>query len=245
MSKLSVIYFSVTMLFLSVPLAGSGVSTPAPATDWECRLFRAYLDKDMSTWLSLILAAERSLQPSGNKEEMFRLTLALYGYTAYLTGERDKALARVYLNKLESYIARLKTMKYTPSRVAALEIGVIAFRMSLDPASAVTEGPKLLRKINRAAEAYPGCPYILTEKGNADFHRPAVWGGSFKKAAGHYRRAVDLFRKAGGDNTCSWFYLNTLVQLRKAAAKAGMEAEKQHAGSLIRELVPSWQIRAD
>jgi len=236
--KIRFLFIRLTAILLFTQTVRAGEIPAAGQSEWDCKLFRAYLDKDMPAWLSLVLSAERH---AASREEVFRLTLAFYGYTAYLSGKNDKATARVYLKKLESYIVKLKSMQYIPSRVEAMEIGVIAFKMSLDPASAIREGPKLLKKINRAAGTYPDCPYLLTERGNADFHRPAVWGGSYKKATAHYRRAVEIFRNTSKDNECNWFYLNTLIQLHRAAKLAGMKKEQEEAEKLIRELAPGWK----
>ncbi len=195
---------------------------------FRCELYEAYKNHQMDRWKKAILAAEAKLTPSSTESDVFEVTLAMYGYTGYLTGQKRHAEAKVYLAKLKNYTTRLENSGYKPSRVLAMKAAAKAYKLSMNRALAVTEGPGLLRLINKAHSSDPQCAYALVEKGNASYYTPAAWGGSYSDAVKNYQKAKAALEKDPAGLECDWYYLFTLTMLSQAYLKSGMVNEYQN-----------------
>ncbi len=96
---------------------------------------------------------------------------------------------------------------------------MLGFRMGLNPARAVTLGPKALKQLETAMTAGKNSAVTWIEKANSEAHMPAFAGGSKEKAAASFREAIRLFETGAGPSECSWRYLNTMVLLGQLLEK--------------------------
>jgi len=114
--------------------------------------------------------------------------------------------------------------------------------MALNPARAITLGPRALKQLQAAMEVGSGSASVWIEKANSESHMPAFAGGSKEKAAASFREAIRLFETDTRLSACNWRYLNTMVLLGQLLEK--MEdyrgAREAYRSALKREPGLKW-----
>jgi hypothetical protein len=96
----------------------------------------------------------------------------------------------------------------------------MAFEMIIDRKKGISLGPKSLNTLNAAMKADPGSPYVWAEKGNSEFYRPALFGGSYRKASESYAKALSILEKKGMKD-CNWYYQYIAQQSAICLEKSG------------------------
>jgi len=212
MTKKLLVYL-ILLLFLASPGLRAQES-------WNCRLRKAYVSQDKTGWLGLLNKRETELKSVKDNSKMFELALGYYGFAANLIRSKENAEAAIYVEKCRYFLDLLEKQAYSPAAVLSLKATMEAFGMVIDRKKGIVSGPRSLSLINAAMKADPLSPYAWAEKGNSEFYRPALFGGSFEKAAASYEKAVKLLEKSDqGD--CSWYNYFTQIQLATSLTKSG------------------------
>ena len=88
----------------------------------------------------------------------------------------------------------------------------IAFEIGIDMYKAIYLGPKSMTYIYESVTINPKNPYGWLEKGNAEYHMPRAFGGSYEEAVANFSKALILFEETNNTDL-NWLYLNTLTWL--------------------------------
>ena len=186
-----------------------------------CRVYKAFITNDMNIWKQGIASKQNKFKAEGKTCDLYELTLAQYGLTAYYLGKENYDAAKKYLPILEKNIELLIADKNYKSRGKALKGAMYGFKVALNPLKGVYLGTQSLDLINEAVITDPSNPTGWVEKGNAKYHMPAIFGGSYEDAITYYKKAIVLFEKQRKCIKCNWLYLNTLVWLAKSYDQDG------------------------
>ncbi len=185
----------------------------------SCTVYKGYITGDMQVWAKGMNELQEIYNRQAGSCVMYALAEARYGYAGYLLGTGDKDAARPLIDAFEKDIERLAAYPEYRAETEAFRISLLGFRMALNPARAVTLGPKALKQLQIAMDAGSKSASVWIEKANSEAHMPAFAGGSKAKAAASFREAIRLFEADTQLSGCNWRYLNTMVLLGQLLEK--------------------------
>lgn len=185
----------------------------------SCTVYKGYITGDMQAWGRGMAELEEQYKREPGACIMYALTEARYGYAGYLLGTGDKDAARTLIDAFEKDIERLASYPAYRAETEAFRISLLGFRMGLNPARAVSLGPKAYRQLQVAMEIGSGSASVWIEKANSESHMPAFAGGSKENAAASFREALRLYEADRGLSDCNWRYLSTMVLLGQLLEK--------------------------
>ncbi len=208
-------FFAVALaaMLIALPLAASGQDCS------NCDIYRGYITGDMKLWEKGMNDLQQSYNRQPDACTLYNLTEARYGYIGYLPGTDDKSAARPLIDAFEKDLELLATYPEYSAETEAFRISPLGFRMGLNPARAITLGPKALKQLETAMEKGGNSAAVWIEKANSEAHMPAFAGGSKEKAAASFREALRLYEAGSGMSACNWKYLNTMVLLGQLLEK--------------------------
>ena len=208
----------IILLYLYTPVVISG--SPIPGADCSsCTIYMSYISGDMQMWTRGMDELQAAYHREPASCTLYSIVEARYGYIGYLLGKGDKDAARPLIDVFEKDIEQLSDYPEYKAETEAFRVSLLGFRMGLNPARAVTLGPKALKQMQIAMEAGGDNPVVWIEKANSEAQMPAFAGGSKEKAAASFREALRLFEADSGPATCNWRYLNTMVLLGQLLEK--------------------------
>ncbi len=173
----------------------------------------------MQVWGKGMSELQERYNREGGSCTLYALTEARYGYAGYLLGIEDKNAARPLIDAFGKDIERLAAYPEYRAETEAFRIALLGFRITLNPARAVTLGPKALKQMQTAMDTGSKTASVWIEKANSEAHMPAFAGGSKEKAAASFREAIRLFEADAQLSRCNWRYLNTMVLLGQLLEK--------------------------
>ncbi len=223
----------IIFLLMCTPVLLSGSALPE-ADCSSCTIYKGYISGDMQLWKRGMDALQAEYLRDPASCTLYTLAEARYGYIGFLLGTGDKAGARPLIDEFERDIEQLSSYPEYRAETEAFKISLLGFRMGLNPARAVTLGPKALKQLQAAMEAGKNNPAVWIEKANSEAHMPAFSGGSKVKAAASFREALRLYETDKGLSDCHWRYLNTMVLLGQLLEK--MEDYKGAREAYLRAL---------
>jgi len=211
--------FSYLLVLIFVLLTFRGTANPL-VDKLQCKFYKAFVTGEMGEWPDWMSMLEKEYNRSGDEDVLYELVLAHYGYVAYLIGIESEDKAKKYLQQGRKYNEILSRSEYYKSHAQAFEGAFLGYEIGMNKAKAVFLGPKSMKHINRAVEMNPYNPNVWVEKGNATFHIPKMFQGSFSEAARYFEKAVDYFEISERKTSCNWLYLNALAWLARSYDKA-------------------------
>ena len=208
----------------------------------DCKFYKAYVSGEMSRWPGYIDQLEDIYTKHPSPNLLYDIVKAYYGYIAYAIGLEEDRTARDYLSQGEPYLDKLTQMDGYLAEAKAFKGAFIAFEIGMNTSKAVFLGPRSMRYINQALELEPDNVHALLEKGNAEYHMPRVFGGSYEKATHYFQKAVQILEHNSTNLSCNWFYMNALAWLAQSYEKAGFthRADKTYKRILSLEPDFSW-----
>ncbi len=204
----------------SAPLPSSG--SLCPVTDCSsCTIYKGYVSGNMNIWKQGMVALQEQYGRDGKACTLYTLAEARYGYIGYLLGRNEKDAARPLIETFDSEIEQLSKFPEYRAETEAFRLAILGFRMGLNPARAVTLGPRALKQLETAMAVGKTSAVVWIEKANSETHMPAFAGGSREKAAASFREALRLFETGGTLAPCNWRYLNAMVLLAQVLEDTG------------------------
>lgn len=205
---------------------------------YQCAFFESYRAGNMAPWPGLI--AEMENAKSTDLLWQTEMVKAIYGLVGYEIGAKRKDLAKVYVDKADSYLDKLLENHPENAKLHSLSGALYGYKIGLAFYKAPFLGPKSMYHISKAIELDPAEPMGYIEKGNSLMYRPAAFGGDKIEALGYYKKALKLM-ETRNIQKCDWqqmllraFILKTLYETNKAAeAKSFMAAMEKDYGSMI------------
>lgn len=210
-------------LYLLVVVLGSAASLAGQVHN--CDIYKGYLSGELSAWSKGIDDQEAKYARSGSSDDLYVLILSKYGYVGYLISLKRDSEARTVLGSAEKNVEKLSSDKSFAARASAMNGALIAMRISLNPLRATYLGMRSLRQMEEALKIDPDEPACWVEMGNARYHMPSVFGGSYSEAVRCFSQAITLFEKNPAMIKCNWHYLHALVWLAKSYE--GMDDNKK------------------
>lgn len=202
-------------------------------------LFEAYLAQDIDTWRKTIERADYS-----TRDELADLVNYEYGYIGFCLARSNEAEAVKTIARAHKHLDALQTMGYDEAMLNMYRSAMAAFELSMNHSKFATLGIKSVKLANLAVKQAPNNPYVLSLKGNTDFYRPALFGGSKSRAIEHYTEAVRQFeaQKLTHNN---WNYIATLLTLAQAYEKTDDLPKAKAVCDKILSIVPNFVYLRD
>lgn len=217
----------------------SQVNQPVPIAN-NCNVYNGYLSGEMDAWLKGIAEQEDKYKRSGTSDDLYALILSKYGFIGFVIGMKKEYDVRDIISSAEADVAVLAQDEKYSAQASAMEGGLIAMRISLNPLKAAYLGMKSLRLIEESLEADRNNPAGWVEMGNARFHMPSIAGGSYKEAISNFSQAVTIFEKEKEGLKCNWYYLHTLVWLARSYENTGDFAEAKKLYEKLLSMEPEF-----
>lgn len=231
----------ITTVLLLMTLTLSTGSVMAQADHSGCTIYRGYITGNMEMWKKGMQELQEQLRNDPKASTLYTLAEARYGYIGYLLGRNEKDVARPQIETFESEIEQLGRFPEYRAETEAFRVALLGFRMGLNPARAVTLGPKALKQLETAMDVGKNSAVVWIEKANSEAHMPAFAGGSKEKAAASFREALRLFEADGSVSPCNWRYLNTMVLLGQLLEKTGDNSGARDAYRMALKRAPDFQ----
>ena len=171
---------------------------------------------------------------------LYDLLEAEYGYMGWLVSGKQKKEAEELLNNAEKHMAILEDQGLDNARFYSLKGAFYGFQIMLDPLKAPSLGKASMNANEKAMSLDPREPQVWMEKANMDYYRPAVFGGSKRKAVPSYEKAIELFESSSGRTRENWIYINCLAGLVVAYENTRKYSEAGEVYSKILQLAPSF-----
>ncbi|HNX85110.1 MAG: hypothetical protein KBB24_07075 [Bacteroidales bacterium] len=225
------------MMLLAMP-AASGAATEDCSS---CTIYKGYVSGNMEIWKKGMQELQEQYRRDPKSCTLYTLAEARYGYIGYLLGRNEKDLARPQIETFDGEVGQLARFPEYHAETEAFRVALLGFRMGLNPARAVTLGPKALKQLEAAMEAGKNSAVVWIEKANSEAHMPAFAGGSKEKAAASFREALRLFEAGGSVAYCNWRYLNTMVLLGQLLEKMGDNSGARDAYRMALRRAPDFQ----
>lgn len=221
------------ILLLMFPLVLSG-------QEYTTRIYRAYVTGRMDRWKEVMDEMDLAYRSTKDHQLLYQLTEAQYGYIAYCISEGRKKEAKNVLEKAEEHVEILLKADRNNPKVYGLQGAFYGFRVGLKPLKAPVYGKKSEEANQKAINLGPEEPHGWVENANIEFYKPAVFGGSKKKAVRLYEKAVRLFEASPPRTKNNWIYLNSLAALGTAYEETGEIEKADRIYRKLLELEPSF-----
>ncbi len=204
------------------------------AQDYRSAIYQAYLLEEMDKWKELMEQMEEEYSRNSDAGLLYDLLEAEYGYMGWLVSGKQKEEAEKVLENAEKHMALLEEQGLDNARVYSLKGAFYGFQIMLDPLKAPSLGKASMNANEKAMSLDPKEPQVWMEKANMDYYRPAIFGGSKKKAVPMYEKAVVLFESSPERISENWVYINCLAGLGIAYENTKKFSE---AGKVYRKLL--------
>lgn len=190
----------------------------------------------MQLWEKSLNDTYEAYEKTQNDEFLQEFIMGSYGLIPYLIDNKELEKAENVLDKAQKSFKKLKNQEKYLSFYGAF----LAFEIGIDFYKAVFLGPKIMDYIDKSLEGNPTNPYGWLEKGNAEFHMPRAFGGSYEEAIVNYSKAVKSF-EAKNDTRYNWVYLNTLTFLAQSYIELEQYKEAKKVYEKILQISPDFQ----
>ena len=228
------IFFSALMMVFMVIRALSQES-------FNQELYRLYISNRMIDWEGPIQKTVTQARLDEDRDLMFDLLLAEYGFIGYCISRDHMDKARKWVEDADALADKLISLDPSRAAVYAIKAAIYGFRITLKPGRAIFYGPKNQHNIDKAIELNPGEPLGWFVYGNSEFFRPAAFGGSKTRGIEYYRKAIALSEKDPFKVQGNWFYINMLIMLAEAYEKTSQTALARETYQKILRVEPEFQ----
>jgi len=184
--------------------------------DYTQRLYQAYVKYEFPLWEDIIKEMDREYELSQDKELLYDLCFAWYGYIGYLLNEEENKKAKKELKKAEDRAEELEVLFSGRHDVLALRGAFVGYRIVISKFSAIYLSRKALKYVHTAYESADICFNCNTEMGSRYYYVPRFLGGSKQKAIPYYEKAVELLESSSLKTEHSWLYINGVLMLANA-----------------------------
>jgi tetratricopeptide (TPR) repeat protein len=181
-----------------------------------CIIYKAYLQNDMSLWISGMDEFTRKYQDTNNLDFLYESAVAQYGLIGYYIGNKLHDEAEQNIDIIEKNLDILIKSSPYASSAYALKAGINGLKIGIHPIKAVYLGQFNQDYIKASFDLDQNNPIIWMEKGNAAFHTPSIFGGSYIEAIEYFSKAITLFEKENHLTKCNWLYMHCLIWIGKS-----------------------------
>ena len=218
------------------------VLSQSPRDCSNSTVYMGYISGDMNIWKNAMTEVKDTYMITSDPCHIFTFIEARYGYIAYLIGIDKKDEAKPLVDTFETDLEALAAFPQYRAETEAFRVALLGFRMGLNPARAISLGPKALKQLDIAMEVDSNSAAVWIEKANSEANMPAFAGGSKTKAVESFKEALRLFESDPDLSAFNWRYLNTIVLLGQTYEKLDEygEAREVYRKALKREPSFKW-----
>lgn len=206
---------TLALLFLAF------IATAQNTADFEQRLYHSYVDDRIMDWKDIIPEMKSQYQKTKDKELLYSLCFAQYGYIGFCIGEDKTREAKRCLKDARANSKLLEKVYHGRHDILALQGALLGYQIILSKFSSLYLGPKAFKLINTASESSDKYFNCSLEYGNIRYFTPTFLGGSKKEAIAYYKNAVDILENSPKLEEQNWIYINTLLLLTNAYYETG------------------------
>ena len=182
------------------------------SASYKTRIYQAYISNNMQAWQTAMDEMEN--KKTSENAYLAELLNYQYGYIGYCLGVDEDKAAEKYLDLAEDNLDKLEDQRYSPGTIAAYRCAFYGYKIGLSPMKAPFLGPKSIKAGEEAIKTDPQNPLGFVQLGNAQFHMPAVFGGSKKEAIEYFQKAEKLMEaKPETWVNGNWNYLSLLTKI--------------------------------
>ncbi|ADQ78226.1 hypothetical protein Palpr_0064 [Paludibacter propionicigenes WB4] len=180
-------------------------------------IYKAYINSDMTSWANTIHSIETNTPPASIDQKL-ELINFYYGYVGYLIGQKKNGLAKKEISAAQKIINDV--LKNSPNNATAMAFkgSFKGFEMSINKLKSISLGSESLSCISKAYNTDPRNVQAVTDKANALFQAPALFGGDKNEAIKVYLKAINLIESSKSADQ-NWLYLHILITLGKIYEK--------------------------
>jgi len=184
--------------------------------DFEQQLYNSYVDGKMMDWKEIIMDMKASYQEEKNRELLYSLSFAQYGYIGYCIDKGLEKEAKTSLKDAKKNAKELEKLYDGRHDILALKGAFLGFQIMLSKFSAMYLAPQTFKLINTASASSDKYYNCSLEIGNMRYFTPKLLGGSKEEAIGYYKNAVRIIESSIKNSERNWMYINTLLLLSNA-----------------------------
>lgn len=178
-------------------------------------VYNSYVSANMTGWENVIKEMERSRGGVSNKLELAEY---YYGFTAYCIGKKRKEEALITLRKGSALCDQILKLDPKNATAMAFKGAFVAFEISINKFKIIVLGRESMKWLNKAIETNPDNIQALTDRANAYFHAPSMFGGDINKSLAYYEKALKSLEKNNLTKN-NWQYLNLYVYIANVYIK--------------------------
>lgn len=196
-----------SLLFISASVLAQNVGK---------KIYKCYVDKDMSTWRSVIDSLQKQKELGAlSVDETWMLLDYQYGYLGWAVSEKKtmKRKAEVYLDVAEENLDELIEKQGASATSNAFNAAFVAYEISLNPIKAPFIGLKCMKYGETAVKQDSTNYFALIQYGNIMNYMPEAFGGSKDKALIYYKKAKDIMSREETLYKDNWLYMNLILTI--------------------------------
>ena len=203
----------------------------------DAKMYQAYLKQNMDVWQQALDEAYTISKPTVRQLE--KIVNYEYGYIPARLDEKNKEEAKRVMEKMTEHVDLLE--KYGSDAAMILiyrsSLYAYAYKLNVWDLSSVS---KCIECVEKAYEMSPNNPMVISLKGNIDFYRPGIFGGSKKRALFCFEKSLKLFEEQNL-TTNNWNYIATYLAMAQAYEKNGEKEKAILTCKKILEVSPNFE----
>lgn len=200
------------------------------------KMFEAYLQGNLSVWGEMLKEKQKNIQ-SLSREELAAVINYQYGYVPWCLETKKTEQAKQFLEYFESNLSLWEEKGGDRATIFAYRSGASAFHYKLS--SALSQAIASIKYVNKAFEIDAKNPIVLSLKGNIDFYKPALFGGSKKEAMNYFSQALQAFEQKKWTES-NWNYVATMLCLVQTYEKTNQIEKAWELAQKMLEKYPSF-----
>ncbi len=208
---------TITVLIFLCAAYANGQTT----AEFEDRLYNTYVEGKVTLWKDIIQEMQAEYKVNKEKDLLYSLCFAQYGYIGYCISKDMEKEAKASLKAAMKNTKELEELYHSRHDVMALQGSLIGLKIMLSKFSALYLGPKAFKLINTASASSHKYYNCSLEIGNMRYFTPKFLGGSKEEAISYYENAVELIEKSIKKGEQNWIYINTVLFLANAYYDTG------------------------
>lgn len=197
------------------------------------KMFDAYLKGDLSIWGEMLKEKQKNIQ-SLSEQELAEVINYQYGYIPWCLETKKTEQAALFLQHFESNLSLWEQKGGDRATIFAYRSGASAFHYK--SSSSLSQAMASIKYVNKAFETDATNPIVLSLKGNIDFYKPTIFGGSKKEAMAYFSQSLAAFEQRNWTKN-NWNYVATMLCLVQTYEKTN---QKEKALNLAQKMLSEY-----
>lgn len=187
----------------------------------EC-MYQAYVSQKTELWKKCVYqATAQTTQKQSDPNYQLNLAIKQYGLLLNTMAGRDEDLFDEYISVTKENLEKVMANPATAAEGKALLSAVMGLQMAYSPMKGITLGGKSGSLAAAAKKLAPDSPITWRFYGSSKLYTPSSFGGNVEEAIEALEKSITLFEIVLATAEHNWLYLDTILLLGQAYAKAG------------------------